>query len=81
MSAVTVYTKPSCVQCKQSKDLLEREEVEYTVKYLTDPMNLAAAKELGYLSAPVLVAGNDHWAGFQPDKIKALAARIKEEGK
>lgn len=29
---------------------------------------------LGYLQAPVVVAGNDHWSGFRPDRIKALAA-------
>ena len=28
---------------------------------------------LGYLQAPVVVAGNDHWSGFRPDRIKALA--------
>ena len=27
---------------------------------------------LGYLQAPVVVAGNDHWSGFRPDRIKAL---------
>ena len=25
---------------------------------------------LGYLQAPVVVAGNDHWSGFRPDRIK-----------
>ena len=29
---------------------------------------------LGYLQAPVVVAGNDHWSGFRPDRIKALGA-------
>ena len=29
---------------------------------------------LGYLQAPVVVAGNDHWAGFRPDRLKTLAA-------
>jgi glutaredoxin-like protein NrdH len=28
---------------------------------------------LGYLQAPVVVAENDHWSGFRPDRIKALA--------
>jgi glutaredoxin-like protein NrdH len=28
---------------------------------------------LGYLQAPVVVAGNDHWSGFRPDRIKTLA--------
>ncbi|KJQ99410.1 NrdH-redoxin, partial [Gordonia sihwensis] len=29
---------------------------------------------LGYLQAPVVVAGDDHWSGFRPDRIKQLAA-------
>jgi len=28
---------------------------------------------LGYLQALVVVAGDDHWSGFRPDRIKALA--------
>jgi glutaredoxin-like protein NrdH len=28
---------------------------------------------LGHLQAPVVVAGNDHWSGFRPDRIKTLA--------
>lgn len=30
---------------------------------------------LGYLQAPVVVAGDDHWAGFRPDRIKNLVER------
>jgi glutaredoxin-like protein NrdH len=29
---------------------------------------------LGHLQDPVVVAGQDHWSGFRPDRIKALAA-------
>jgi glutaredoxin-like protein NrdH len=28
---------------------------------------------LGYLQAPVVIAGDEHWAGFRPDRIKALS--------
>jgi glutaredoxin-like protein NrdH len=28
---------------------------------------------LGYLQAPVVTAGDDHWSGFRPDRIKALS--------
>jgi glutaredoxin-like protein NrdH len=31
---------------------------------------------LGYLQAPVVVAGNEHWSGFRPDRIKALGAAV-----
>ncbi len=25
-----------------------------------------------YLQAPVVIAGDQHWSGFRPDRIKAL---------
>ena len=28
---------------------------------------------LGYLQAPVVVAGGEHWSGFRPDRIRAIA--------
>jgi glutaredoxin-like protein NrdH len=27
---------------------------------------------LGYLQAPVVVAGENHWSGFRPDEISKL---------
>lgn len=42
-------------------------------------MNLAEAKALGYLGAPVVVfvpppgGSVDHWYGFNPIKLEALA--------
>lgn len=31
-------------------------------------------RSLGYLQAPVVIAGDQHWSGFRRDRIKALAA-------
>jgi glutaredoxin-like protein NrdH len=28
---------------------------------------------LGYLQAPVVVAGTEHWSGFRPDRIRAIS--------
>lgn len=76
---VTVYTKPSCVQCNATYKALDKAGVEYEV---VDISVDAGARDyvmaLGYLQAPVVVAGEDHWAGFRPDRVKALAAaRVK----
>ena len=35
-------------------------------------------KALGYQQAPVVFAGGDHWSGFRPDKIRALAAQTAD---
>lgn len=73
---VRVYTKPQCKQCDLTKSALEKAGIPYEVEDLTDPGNLAAAKALGFASAPVVMVGADGWAGFRPDKINELAARI-----
>ena len=39
-----------------------------------DEKALQTVKELGYMQAPVVIAGDDHWSGFRPDKISQLAA-------
>lgn len=73
---VTVYTLPVCVQCNQTKKLMDREGIEYDTVNLLDVPELAAGfKEAGFLQAPIVVVGHDgrRWAGFRPDLIKELA--------
>jgi glutaredoxin-like protein NrdH len=71
---VTVYTKPACVQCVATYKELERKGVSYDVVDLTqDEKAFEAVQDMGYMQVPVVVAGDDHWAGFRPDKISALA--------
>lgn len=73
--SITVYTKPSCVQCNATTRALAKQGLEYAeVDLMQDEEALASVKALGYQQAPVVMADGDHWAGFRPDKIKALAA-------
>src|SRR6218665_3257900 len=77
--AVTVYTKPSCVQCNATYRALDSKGIEYEILDLSeDEGALAQVKELGYLQAPVLITDEGHWSGFRPDKIAELAARLAE---
>lgn len=72
---ITVYSKPLCVQCDATKRALAKAGLAHTVVDITeDAEALAKVKALGYMQAPVVITGDDHWAGFRPDKIKALAA-------
>lgn len=68
-----MYSKPLCVQCDATKRALNKAGVAYDVVDVTED---DAARErimnLGYLQAPVVIAGQDHWSGFRPDKIKTL---------
>jgi glutaredoxin-like protein NrdH len=73
-AAVTVYTKPACVQCNATYKALNKQGVDYAVVDITtNPEARDYVMALGYLQAPVVVAGDDHWSGFRPDRIKALA--------
>lgn len=75
-AAVTVYTQPSCIQCTMTKKQLDKLGIEHdTVDVSTDPDAHAYVTGLGYTSAPVVVIGDgeDHWAGFKPDRLRGLA--------
>jgi len=75
--AVTVYTKPSCVQCTATYRALNARGIEFEIFDVSvDEKALQAVKDLGYLQAPVVIADEEHWSGFRPDKIDELAARL-----
>ncbi|SHF38465.1 ribonucleoside-diphosphate reductase class Ib glutaredoxin subunit [Lampropedia hyalina DSM 16112] len=70
---ITVYSKPSCVQCTATYRALDRQGIAYEVVDLSqDEAALAKVRALGYREAPVVVTEQDHWSGFRPDKISAL---------
>ncbi len=72
---ITVFSKPACVQCDATYRALKKHGLDYEVVDIsTDAEALESVKALGYQQAPVVFAGGDHWSGFRPDKIKALAA-------
>ena len=72
--AITVYSKPNCVQCSATRRALDKAGLVYeTVDISLDAEALEQGASLGYAQAPVVVAGEEHWSGFRPDKIKALA--------
>ncbi len=75
---ITVYSKPSCVQCTATYRALDRAGLAYDVVDLSaDDRALAQVMDLGYQQAPVVFADDEHWAGFRPDRIKATAARVQ----
>lgn len=73
---VTVYTKPACVQCTATFKALDKEGIAYEkVDISLHPEARDYVVALGYLQAPVVVAGNEHWSGFRPDRVKALSSQ------
>ncbi|MCL6424450.1 glutaredoxin family protein [Brachybacterium sp. JHP9] len=78
---VTVYSKPACVQCVATKRKMGKLAIEHdTIDLTQDEVSMDLVQALGYVQAPVVVvrdmAGEvlAHWSGFNPDRIKELAA-------
>lgn len=75
--AITVYSKPDCVQCKMTYRALDSAGIAFTViDMMEDADALARVKALGFMAAPVVVTEADAWGGFRPDKIKELKALL-----
>ena len=73
MSNVTVYSKPNCPQCTQTKKKLEQKGVAFEVIDISQDKNAAqTVTDLGYRQVPVVVSGEIHWSGFRPDLLGAL---------
>lgn len=72
--AITVYTKPACVQCNATYKALDKQGLSYDVVDISEnPEARDYVMALGHLQAPVVVVDGEHWSGFRPDRIKALA--------
>lgn len=74
---VTVYTKPACQACNATYRALDKKGIPYeSFDISQDAEALERLKALGFQQAPVVVAGDDSWSGFRPDKIDELTALL-----
>lgn len=70
---VQVYTKPNCIQCRMTKQLLASKGVTFKEFNLLDyPEKIDEFKAQGFMSAPIIITDTDCWSGFQPTKINDL---------
>ncbi len=75
---VTVYTKSNCVQCDQTKKKFNQLGIEYSeVNLEENPEKVQEFMDQGLMSAPIVVAGLQTWAGFRLDRIAAMEHTIK----
>ncbi len=73
MSNVTVYSKPNCPQCTQTKKKLEQKGIAFEVIDISQDKQAAqTVTDLGYRQVPVVVSGEKHWSGFRPDLLGGL---------
>jgi glutaredoxin-like protein NrdH len=58
-----------------TKKMLDKNGIEYnTVDITQDPAAYEMIVGMGFMAAPVVITENDAWAGFNPEKINAIAA-------
>jgi len=75
--AITVYSKPACVQCNATYRALDKLGADYTVVDISEDADARDyVMSLGHLQAPVVIADGEHWSGYRPDRIKALADKL-----
>jgi glutaredoxin-like protein NrdH len=81
---ITVYTTQNCVQCMMTKKQFDKFGIRYDEIALEQhPELVEKFKEIGLLSAPIVVTDSKKWSGFRLDKIKSLANYLfgeKREG-
>lgn len=74
MTTITVFTRPACGPCRATKVALDKLGLDYDVIDISvDDEARDYVMSLGHLSAPVVVAGDQHWSGFRPERIKDLS--------
>ncbi|ENN93303.1 glutaredoxin-like protein NrdH [Bartonella bovis] len=71
--SITIYSKPSCVQCNATYRAFDAKGINYRVVDISrDKQAYNFIQSLGYRQVPVVVCGKNHWSGFRPDMINGL---------
>ena len=77
---ITVWTKPNCVQCEQTKREFDKRGIVYQEKRL-DKSSKAVDRflELGLMAAPIVETDDRRWSGFRLGRIQSLDSHLKTE--
>lgn len=80
---LTVYSKPGCVQCDATYRALRKFDLPYEVVDVERTPGIAnELRYRGFASLPVVDApGEPAWSGFQPGRIKNVAASRELAGR
>lgn len=72
---IQIWTKSNCVQCEQTKKMMDKLNIEYVEENLEEnPLMVEGFKQQGLLAAPIVVTDTGlRWSGFRIDKIKNIA--------
>lgn len=71
---VVVYSNVGCMPCKMTKDFLERQNVAYEERNLSENESyVEEVRRLGFTGVPVVVVDGEVVAkGFQPEKLQKI---------
>jgi len=73
LTPITVYSQPNCYPCKATYRKADDLGLNYTVVDISEDHE---ARDyvigLGHVSTPVVVVGDESWAGYKPDRLQAL---------
>jgi glutaredoxin-like protein NrdH len=73
--SVTVYTKPNCGDCVETKALMVELGLEFDeVDISKDIVALKRLKAAGHRGAPVVETSDTSWFGFNESKIRNLVS-------
>lgn len=75
-----VFTKNSCVACRQTKKKLAELKIDF-IEIDIDEDEVAREELLagGWQQAPVIYSSLGSWSGYNPDKLESLANLLKLE--
>ena len=74
MANVTIYTTPTCVYCKMTKEFFKENNVEYTEKDVTtdDAARETMITKSGQMGVPVVDIDGELTVGFDKDRLTEL---------
>jgi glutaredoxin-like protein NrdH len=74
MKIVVHHIGPTCVQCNQTKRVLDKAGLSYEQVDLREHPELTEKfKQLGHLTAPIVTVNDGQiWSGFKLERLRAL---------
>lgn len=82
MKVVVHHIGPSCVQCNQTKRVMDQAGINYEQVDLRDHPELTEKfKQLGHLTAPIVTADEQIWSGFKLGRIREIEKIIHATNK
>ena len=82
MKVVVHHVGPTCVQCNQTKRVMDQAGINYEQVDLRDHPELTEKfKQLGHLTAPIVTADEQIWSGFKFGRIREIEKIIHATNK